>query len=131
MYQSTVDGEQILAALAFESRRSTASVTETIARKLQMLMGLIGVRSAFLSAMTAVEMQILIVEDNEGCGLPVGGVPVEESFCQYVKATDGPVVIPDAANDIRVAHVATRRDFNIGAYLGVPIRLMLGATPHG
>ena len=62
MYQSTVDGEQILATLAFESRRSTASVTETIARKLQMLMGLI---------------------------------------------------------------------FNIGAYLGVPIRLMLGATRRG
>jgi signal transduction histidine kinase len=124
MYQNTTDPAQILAMLAFESRRPTASVAEAIARKLQMIMGVIGVRSAFLSSIRSSEVQILAIEGEQGCGLPLGSLPLEESFCQYVKATDGPIVISDAASDIRVTQIAARRDFHIGAYLGVPVRLM-------
>ena len=127
----TTDAEQLLRALAAMGRIKAPTMRETIGLKLQCLMNLLDVPSAFVSSLTSTSMDIIASEDRDGCGIPDDGVvPIEGTFCQYVKVTGKPVVIPDAANDPRVADVSTRHDFRIAAYAGVPLRLNDG-TLHG
>jgi len=65
-----------------------------------------------------------------GSGLPPGGIgaqlPLGDSLCAVAVADDSPFVVPDAAADPRVRDRAPVRSGEIGAYLGVPLRLAGG-----
>ncbi|GAB4178125.1 MAG: hypothetical protein Fur005_40290 [Roseiflexaceae bacterium] len=98
------------------------SFTEAMDTYLTTAAQLTGVRSAFISRLDNQVMEVLGSWDNQGCGIPLGGVvPLEETFCQYVRSGNEVVVVEDALHDPRVTNVATRTTFNIGSYLGVPL----------
>ncbi|MGY2068002.1 SpoIIE family protein phosphatase [Blastococcus sp. SYSU DS0619] len=69
-----------------------------------------------------------------GTGLPPGGIgarlPLGESLCAVAVAADEPVVVPDAARDERVSDRQPVRAGEVGAYLGIPLRIM-GGEPIG
>jgi signal transduction histidine kinase len=112
----------MLAALAAQARVRYSSFPDAVGAYLRIAAQLSGVRSAFISRLDSQVMEVLGTWDDGGCGIPLNGVvPLEETFCQYVRAGSEVVVVEDAANDPRVANVATRTDFSIGAYLGVPL----------
>lgn len=59
-------------------------------------------------------------------GLPApvanaGQTPLKYSFCKVVKAINAPLVVDDTTKDDRVWHNPSINEFNITAYLGVPI----------
>lgn len=117
----------MLAGLAALNSTPFPSASASINAHLGLVARLIGVRSAFISQLTGNLMLVLDSYDDHGCAIPDDGiVPLEETFCQHVRATGEAVVIPDAAHDVRVADVATRQQFSIGAYLGVPLLLSDG-----
>lgn len=121
----------MLAALAALSNTPFPTAAARINAYLDLVARLIGVRSAFVSQLTSSVMMVIESYDNHGCGIPSNGVvALEETFCQHVRATGEAVIVTDAATDVRVIDVATRRDFSIGAYLGVPLLLSDG-TPFG
>lgn len=118
----------VLSALATLHSLTFATADEDVDACLSLVMRTLGVRSAFVAELSHGVMHVLHSHDQGGCQIPRGGiVPQPDTFCQYVRATRAPVIIADAANDPRVANVATRADFNIGSYLGVPILLSDGA----
>lgn len=124
---NTASPTMMLAALAALSSTPFTSATAAISAHLDLIARLIGVHSAFVSQLTSDMMLVLDSYDDQGCAIPPDGVvPLEETFCQHVRATGEAVVIPDAAQDVRVADVATRYQFSIGAYLGVPLLLSDG-----
>ena len=117
----------MLAALAALSTTPFPSASAAINAYLDLVARLLSVRSAFVSQLTSSMMLVIDSYDDEGCAVPADGVVVlEETFCQHVRATGEAVVIVDAAHDVRVADVATRHQFSIGAYLGVPLLLSDG-----
>ncbi|MGY1916938.1 SpoIIE family protein phosphatase [Blastococcus sp. SYSU DS0973] len=75
--------------------------------------------------------QVSLVGDVQtavaGTGLPPGGIgarlPLAESLCAVAVAADAPVVVPDAARDQRVSGRAPVRSGEVGAYLGIPLRV--------
>ncbi len=124
---ATQDGD-LLAALAGMSTIPFKTVAEMVTASLQLVMQYLDVRSAFVAQLTDDQMIVLDSRDEAGCAIPRDEiVPVEETFCQYVRASGQPMVVPDASRDVRVQNVATRRDFNIGAYAGVPLRMSDGS----
>ena len=50
------------------------------------------------------------------------GTPLSHSFCQYVVATRGPLIVNDATLDPLVQENAAVSDLGVRAYLGVPFR---------
>jgi signal transduction histidine kinase len=119
---------QTLAALATLSTTSFATTAELISTALNVLMDIVGTRSAFVAEITPEIMRVVDAHDRDGCGIPAGGVlPTTESFCQYVRASQEPVVVTDSAQDVRVRHVASRYKYTIGAYVGVPLTLRDGS----
>jgi PAS domain S-box-containing protein len=66
-----------------------------------------------------------------GDGLPAGGlgrqVPLSESLCAAVLDTGGPLVVPDAAAEPRVAALPPVADGRVGAFLGVPVEVFDGS----
>lgn len=95
---------------------------------LSFLMRVFHMRTAYISELSDGMVRVRSIMDAEGCGLPAeAAAPLHESFCQYVRASNGPVLIPDAANDPRVVDVAMRRNFNVGSYIGVPLMLSNGS----
>jgi signal transduction histidine kinase len=121
----------MLAALAATDRTTFASFADAANAYLGVLMRALGVRTAFISQADSFTVRVLHARDADGCHIPAGSsMPLEETFCQYVRASGMPVVIPDAAHDTRVQHVAARTKYNIGAYLGVPLLLSNG-TMYG
>jgi signal transduction histidine kinase len=121
----------MLAALAAIDQTNFASFNDATTAYFAVLMHALDVRSAFISHFDGLAMRILRVRDVEGCQIPAGRVmPLEESFCQYVRARGMPVVIRDATRDTRVQHAAFRTEFNIGSYLGVPL-LSSNGTIYG
>jgi signal transduction histidine kinase len=112
----------ILRTLSVLSTTTFMSLQAALDAYLDMLMCTLAMRSAFVARLDEGKMFVLEALDHAGCGIPHGGVvPLEETFCQYVRAHHTVIAIPDASNDPRVADVATRHDFNIGSYLGAPI----------
>ncbi|MBB5867678.1 serine phosphatase RsbU (regulator of sigma subunit) [Allocatelliglobosispora scoriae] len=75
---------------------------------------------------------ITVVDDTRSywkssIGLEIGDVtqrqnPVRDSFCKYLIAADGPVVLDDVAADTRVRDNPTVTKLVIGAWAGYPIR---------
>ncbi len=51
------------------------------------------------------------------------GAPLEKSYCQRMVADRLPNLITDAKADLRVSHLASTHDADIGTYLGVPLQL--------
>lgn len=65
--------------------------------------------------------------DKESFGFEAGdGTPLEGTYCQRLVQDEIPSLIPDSANDPRVSSLEVTQTANIGAYLGVPIRLSDG-----
>lgn len=118
----------MLAVLARLSSIRFSSISEAFETTLRIAAQLVGVRSAFVAQLTSESMEVLGAWDDNGCGIRSGGTePLEETFCQYVRATGAPVVIPLAAIDPRVRNVATRTTYQIGAYVGVPLTVADGS----
>lgn len=119
---TTATPSELLASLARLSTARFSSFAEASEVYLSTAARLIGVRSAFISRLDNRVMEVLNAWDADGCNIPPDGVvPLEDTFCQYVRADGAPVIVDNAALDPRVANVATRRDFGIGSYLGVPL----------
>lgn len=117
----------MLATLARLSTTRFSTITEAFETTLRIVAQLVGVRSAFVAQLTSESMEVLGVWDDNGCGIQAGTEPLEETFCQYVRASGAPVVIPQAATDPRVRNVATRETYHIGAYIGVPLTVADGS----
>lgn len=118
----------MLATLARLSSIRFSSITEAFETTLRIVAQLVGVRSAFVAQLTSESMEVLGAWDDNGCGILAGGSePLEETFCQYVRASGLPVVISQAASDPRVRNVATRQSYHIGAYVGVPLTVADGS----
>ncbi|WP_158544555.1 SpoIIE family protein phosphatase [Blastococcus sp. TBT05-19] len=60
-----------------------------------------------------------------GTGLREGSVgargPLADSLCTVTAASGGPLLVPDAGNDLRVAHLPPVTSGDVGSYLGVPL----------
>ncbi|GAB4188705.1 MAG: hypothetical protein OHK0022_00730 [Roseiflexaceae bacterium] len=113
---------EMLATLAKLAGTRFASIQEALNTYLEVVGRMVGVRSAFVAHLTNEVMEVLGAWDDNGCGIPAGGVePLEETFCQYVRASATPVMVTQADRDPRVQNVSTRNTFNIGSYLGVPL----------
>jgi PAS domain S-box-containing protein len=77
---------------------------------------------------------VCLVTDAEvpvgSCGLPAsvvsGPLPLDGSPCAVTVALGGPVVVPDAAQDERLAALPAAVDGSLVAYLGVPLRARSG-----
>ncbi|HEY1015159.1 MAG TPA: GAF domain-containing sensor histidine kinase [Herpetosiphonaceae bacterium] len=117
-----------LSALAAMSATPFESLPQLADAYLRLIMRQLGMRSAFVSEFVESAQRILHSRDNDGCDVEEGAlVPLEDTFCQFVRATSLPVTIPDSSTDARVNHIVTRRNLNIGAYAGVPILLSDGS----
>jgi len=56
-------------------------------------------------------------------GFSLGEVPREETFCQYVVASEEPIVVPDATKDpLFSQHPAVTGDAHIRFYAGMPLK---------
>lgn len=113
-------------ALALFCSTPFPNLTAAFDTGLQLIIRYVDVPTAYISRLDKDEMQILVVR-NKGPGVQAGDVsPIEETFCQYIRATDVPVVIADASKDVRVNNLETRTKYSIAAYLGVPVHLSDG-----
>ena len=68
-------------------------------------------------------------KSEQGLGEPwcsTRETPLSHSFCQYVVADDGPLVVDDARKHPVLQHNEAVEDLSVVAYLGVPLR-----TPDG
>jgi signal transduction histidine kinase len=120
------DANHILAELANISAASS-SPAERAAAYLAMIQQMLGVRGAFMTHFGQGTLTIGVSSSADWELSPGAVFPMEASLCQYVRATDTLVIIPDTLQDARVADVAMRRDLNIRAYLGVPIHASDGS----
>lgn len=67
--------------------------------------------------------------DAESFGAEIGGGPaLETTYCARMVAGEIPNVVPDSAADERVRDLETTTEMNIGAYIGVPLRLRDGTV---
>jgi signal transduction histidine kinase len=122
------NGTSALAALAALSTTVFSSLTATLDAYLALAMQVAGTRTAFISLFEVAHQRILSVRNQNGCAVAAGSrVPLEETFCQYVRASGSPVIVEDAGRDPRVCGVATRTRFSIGAFLGVPLMTTSGS----
>jgi signal transduction histidine kinase len=117
----TGDASAMLAALADINSAGVSSPSELTAAYLSIVQRLLGVRGALTTQFGDGDVTIG-ASSSADWELPSGKVfALEASFCQYVQASDSPVVIADALLDARVANAAMRSELGIRAYLGVPI----------
>lgn len=104
-----------------------ANTSEAIATALDIVMQRVGIRTAFLTRIGIGQLDILHVHNDDGCPITAGAtVPLENVYCQYVRATDAPVVIPNSALDARVQQLPVRTELGMASYIGVPIHLHTG-----
>jgi PAS domain S-box-containing protein len=82
---------------------------------------LLGATSGHVALLTDVQTVVGAV----GASKDVVGLssPAEESLCSLTVAAGAAVVVTDAADDDRVAHFPVVRAGELGAYLGVPLRV--------
>ena len=80
---------------------------------------LLGTASSQVSLLTDVQT----VAGAAGLALASIGAdsPLADSLCTVTAESGGPLVVPDAATDLRVAHLPPVRTGAVGAYLGVPL----------
>ncbi len=101
------------------ARRAVEFLLQAARRRLAM-------DAAYLSELTPTE-QIFVATTGPSAAAfgvePGGRVPLADTYCQHVLATDAPFVIRDTDAEPRVADIPNR---GIAAYVGVPVR-----APHG
>jgi EAL domain-containing protein (putative c-di-GMP-specific phosphodiesterase class I) len=118
-----------LESLAELARVSLDSSTESIDRMLALARSALDMDVAFVSAFADGEAIVEAADgDVESFGVQLGTqVPLVETYCQRMLKGRLPSVIRDAMNDPRTADLTITRDAEIGAYVGVPIRLWDGS----
>lgn len=123
-----VERKSGLEGLSDLARVSLDGSTESIDRMLSLARAALGMDVAFVSAFTD---DAAVVEafdgDVESFGIEAGTrVPLVETYCQRMLKGRLPSVVRDAMHDPRTADLPITRDAEIGAYVGVPVRLWDG-----
>ncbi len=97
----------------------TAGQSPELDRLTDLAARLVGAPSAQVSLLTDVQT----IAAGSGLAESVNGsrAPLGDSLCTVASGLGGPLVIGDAANDDRVAHLPPVRSGAVGAYLGVPL----------
>ena len=123
-----VEATSGLVSLSELARVSLDGSNESIDRMLSLARAALDMDVAFVSAFTDDEA---VVEASDGdassFGIEVGTrVPLVETYCQRMLKGRLPSVVRDAANDPLTADLPVTREADIGAYVGVPVRLWDG-----
>jgi EAL domain-containing protein (putative c-di-GMP-specific phosphodiesterase class I) len=124
----TVERTSGLESLSELARVSLDGSNESIDRMLSLARAALDMDVAFVSAFADGEA---IVEASDGdassFGIEVGTrVPLVETYCQRMLKGRLPSVVRDAMNDPLTADLPVTREAEIGAYVGVPVRLWDG-----
>jgi len=117
-----------LEGLAELARLSLDGSNESIDRMLSLARAALDMDVAFISAFTDGEALVEAVDgEADSFGIEVGThVPLVETYCQRMLKGRLPSVVRDAMHDPRTADLPITRDAEIGAYVGVPVRLWDG-----
>jgi len=89
------------------------------------------VLGAPVSVMTLVDAQRQFFKSQSGMGEPLASArqtPLSHSFCQYVVGTAAPVIVPDARLHPILRHNPAVKDYEVIAYVGVPLTGPNGRT---
>jgi len=103
--------------------RPPRTVEDTVMEVLELARQRLGMEIAFVGRFADGEETFPSVA---GEGFDLQPTPLPETYCHAMASGRLPNVIADARNDERVADLATTAGLDIGAYLGVPIRLSDG-----
>lgn len=89
----------------------------------------LGMDVAYVAAFDGDTYRYLAVDgDAASFGVATGGeLPLGGTYCAQMVENDALRVIPDTAAEPRVRDLAITRDGDVGAYVGVPIRLVDGS----
>lgn len=111
-----------------ESYRSAAAPAETIERILTLARRQLGMDVAFVAAIENGLEKVRVTDgDAESFGLDGQiNIPLEESYCNLLVKGQLAHVVPDAKAHPRVRELAVTTSADIGAYVGVPVRLWDG-----
>ena len=123
-----VEATSGLEGLSELARVSLDGSNDSIDRMLSLARAALDMDVAFVSGFTD---DAALVEasdgDAESFGIEVGTrVPLVETYCQRMLRGRLPSMIRDASSDPRTADLPITRDAEIGAYVGVPVRLWDG-----
>ena len=123
-----VEATSGLEGLSELARVSLDGSHDSIDRMLSLARAALDMDVAFVSGFTD---DAALVEasdgDAESFGIEVGTrVPLVETYCQRMLRGRLPSMIRDASSDPRTADLPITRDAEIGAYVGVPVRLWDG-----
>jgi EAL domain-containing protein (putative c-di-GMP-specific phosphodiesterase class I) len=123
-----VERKSGLEGLSELARVSLDGSTDSIDRMLSLARAALGMDVAFVSAFTDDEAIVEAFDgDAESFGIEAGTrVPLVETYCERMLKGRLPSVVRDAMNDPRTADLPITRDAEIGAYVGVPVRLWDG-----
>jgi diguanylate cyclase (GGDEF)-like protein len=100
---------------------------DSIGRILAVAREQLGMDAALLGEFAGDRQVFRWVDADHRSGLvPDASIVLADSYCQRVLDNRVPNVIRDARNDERVRDLAVTRDFDIGAYVGVPVKLRNG-----
>jgi EAL domain-containing protein (putative c-di-GMP-specific phosphodiesterase class I) len=123
-----VEGPTGLEGLSELARVSLDGSSDSIDRMLSLARAALDMDVAFVSAFTDDEAVVEASDgDAESFGIEVGTrVPLVETYCERMLNGRLPSVVRDASSDPRTADLPITRDAEIGAYVGVPVRLWDG-----
>jgi EAL domain-containing protein (putative c-di-GMP-specific phosphodiesterase class I) len=124
-----IGGTPGLDGLAELARVSLDGSKQSIDRMLSLARAALDMDVAFVSAFADGEAIVEAADgDAESFGVRLGTqVPLVETYCQRMLKGRLPSVIRDAMHDPRTADLPITRDAEIGAYVGVPVRLWDGS----
>jgi EAL domain-containing protein (putative c-di-GMP-specific phosphodiesterase class I) len=124
-----IGGAPGLDGLAELARVSLDGSKQSIDRMLSLARAALDMDVAFVSAFADGEAIVEAADgDAESFGVRLGTqVPLVETYCQRMLKGRLPSVIRDAMHDPRTADLPITRDAEIGAYVGVPVRLWDGS----
>jgi EAL domain-containing protein (putative c-di-GMP-specific phosphodiesterase class I) len=124
-----IGGAPGLDGLAELARVSLDGSKQSIDRMLSLARAALDMDVAFVSAFADGEAIVEAADgDTESFGVRLGTqVPLVETYCQRMLKGRLPSVIRDAMHDPRTADLPITRDAEIGAYVGVPVRLWDGS----
>ena len=117
-----------LEGLAELARVSLDGSNESIDRMLSLARAALDMDVAFISAFTDGEALVEAADgDADSFGIEVGTrLPLVETYCQRMLKGRLPSIVRDAMHDPRTADLLITQDAEIGAYVGVPVRLWDG-----
>jgi EAL domain-containing protein (putative c-di-GMP-specific phosphodiesterase class I) len=129
MSAAEVETSPGLEGLAELARVSLDGSSESIERMLALVRSALGMDVALVTAFTDGEAVVEASHgDSNSFGIEVGAhVPLIETYCQRMLKGRLPSVVRDAMHDPRTADLPITRDADIGAYVGVPVRLWDGS----